>query len=121
MKDYLVCIDSDGCAIDSMECKHRHCFGPYIIGVWHLEQWKDAILNRWNEINLYSLTRGINRFLGLEMMLREVDGIYCTIDGLSQYSQWCKETKTYSNAAVKEQIEQGHIPSLKWSLIGQIV
>ena len=107
MKDYLVCIDSDGCAIDSMECKHRHCFGPYIIDVWHLEQWKDAILNRWNEINLYSLTRGINRFLGLEMMLREVDGIYCTIDGLSQYTQWCKETKTYSNAAVKEQIEQG--------------
>ena len=87
MKENLVCIDSDGCAIDSMECKHRLCFGPYIIDVWHLEQWKDAVLNRWNEINLYSMTRGINRFLGLEMMLSEVDTACCKIDGLAAYSQ----------------------------------
>lgn len=119
MKDYLVCIDSDGCAIDSMECKHRLCFGPYIIDVWHLEQWREALLNRWNEINLYSLTRGINRFLGLEMMLREVDAAYCKIDGLPSYSKWCKETNTFSNAAVKEQIERGAHPIfemvLDWS------
>jgi len=107
MKEYLICIDSDGCAIDSMECKHRHCFGPYIIDIWHLEQWKDEILNRWNEINLYSLKRGINRFLGLKMILCEVDASYCRIDGLSHYVKWCEETRTYSNAAIKEQINQG--------------
>ena len=29
--DYLVCVDSDGCAMDTMDCKHIHCFGPCII------------------------------------------------------------------------------------------
>ena len=119
MKDYLVCIDSDGCAIDSMECKHRLCFGPYIIDVWHLEQWKDAILNRWNEINLYSITRGINRFLGLEKILGEVDAACCKIDGLAAYSRWCKETATFSNAAIQTEIDKGTHPIfemvLDWS------
>jgi len=119
MKDYLVCIDSDGCAIDSMECKHRHCFGPYIIDVWQLEQWKDAILDRWNEINLYSMTRGINRFLGLEMMLSEVAAAYCPIDGLWHYSRWCREIDTFSNAAIQKQIDLGIHPIfekvLDWS------
>ena len=119
MKEYLVCIDSDGCAIDSMECKHRLCFGPYIIDVWHLEQWKDAVLNRWNEINLYSMTRGINRFLGLEMILSEVDTAYCKIDGLAAYSRWCKKTATFSNAAIQTEIDKGTHPIfemvLDWS------
>ena len=119
MKKHLICIDSDGCAIDSMECKHRLCFGPLIIDVWHLEQWKDEILNRWNEINLYSQMRGINRFLGLEIMLSEVDSTYRKIDGLFFYSRWCKETTTYSNTAIEEQIRMKTHPIfelvLNWS------
>ena len=116
MREYLVCIDSDGCAIDSMECKHRLCFGPYLVDVWRLTPWKDVILNRWNEINLYSLTRGINRFLGLDMMLTEVDAQYCHIDGLSSYSNWCKTADTFSNAAIQEQIEQGAHPIFRMVL-----
>ncbi|MGM9602296.1 MAG: HAD family hydrolase [Faecousia sp.] len=119
MKQYLVCIDSDGCAVDSMEIKHRRCFGPYIVDVWHLEPWKEDILTRWNHINLYSMTRGINRFLGLEKMLSEVDAAYCRIDGLSDYSKWCRETSTYSNTEIQKQIEQGAHPIfgkvLAWS------
>lgn len=119
MKQYLVCIDSDGCAVDSMEIKHRRCFGPYIVEVWQLEPWRDAILTRWNEINLYSMTRGINRFLGLEKMLSEIDAAYCKIDGLADYSRWCRETSAYSNAEVKKQIERGAHPIfgkvLAWS------
>ena len=119
MKDLLVCIDSDGCAIDSMECKHRRCFGPFMVEVWHLEAWKAPLLERWNRINLYSMTRGINRFLGLEMILREVDETCCRIDGLGDYSRWCGETATFSNAAVQEQIDRGAHPIfaqvLDWS------
>ena len=63
--DYLICVDSDGCAVDTMDIKHFRCFGPCMVEEWNLQEWKDAILERWNEINLYSLTRGINRFLGL--------------------------------------------------------
>ncbi|MGN0519110.1 MAG: HAD family hydrolase, partial [Candidatus Fimenecus sp.] len=109
MKDFLICIDSDGCAIDSMEVKHRKCFGPCMIEIWHLESHQAEILNRWNTINLYSETRGINRFLGLERMLSEIDGKYVQIDGLQAYQSWCKETNAFSNDAVRAQIDKnGH-------------
>ena len=62
---YLVCIDSDGCAIDSMDIKHYLCFGPCMVIEWKLDKWRDQILNRWNEVNLFKKTRGINRFKGL--------------------------------------------------------
>ena len=26
--DYLICVDSDGCAMDTMDSKHMLCFGP---------------------------------------------------------------------------------------------
>ncbi|MGN1307861.1 MAG: HAD family hydrolase [Faecousia sp.] len=119
MKNYLICIDSDGCAIDSMEIKHRRCFGPCIIDVWHLEEWKTPILERWNEINLYSMTRGINRFLGLEKMLAEIHTAYTEIDGLPQYRQWCQTTATFSNAAIEAELRASNHPIfqkvLDWS------
>ena len=64
-KEFLVCVDSDGCAMDTMDIKHIRCFGPVMVEQWGLQKWKKQILERWNEINLYSMTRGINRFKGL--------------------------------------------------------
>lgn len=104
MKDYLVCIDSDGCAIDSMEIKHRRCFGPCMIDEFGLESWRDELLDRWNQINLYSMTRGINRFLGLEMMLAEVSQTHKPIDGLDEYRAWCRRSSAFSNAAVQDEL-----------------
>ena len=45
--DYLVCVDSDGCVMDTMNCKHFHCFGPCMVTEWDLEEWKEEILDRW--------------------------------------------------------------------------
>ena len=72
-KDFLVCVDSDGCAMDTMDIKHFNCFGPCIISEWNLFEFEKEILERWNVINLYSMTRGVNRFKGLAMMLKEID------------------------------------------------
>ena len=33
-KEYLICVDSDGCAMDTMDSKHITCFGPCLIPVW---------------------------------------------------------------------------------------
>ena len=52
--DFLVCVDSDGCAMDTMDIKHIRCFGPCMVKEWKLEAWEGQILDRWNEINLYS-------------------------------------------------------------------
>ena len=75
-KDFLVCIDSDGCAIDSMNIKHINCFGPCMVEEWDLHAWKNEILEKWNCVNLYSLTRGINRFKGLLTALKEINEKY---------------------------------------------
>ena len=31
---FLVCIDSDGCAFDVMEVKHKECFCPATVNDW---------------------------------------------------------------------------------------
>ena len=36
INEFLVCVDSDGCAMDTMEIKHRKCFGPEMIKTWNL-------------------------------------------------------------------------------------
>ena len=63
-QNYLICVDSDGCAMDTMDIKHFRCFGPCMVKEWNLEPWAKPILQRWNQINLYTMTRGINRFKG---------------------------------------------------------
>ena len=48
-KAYLVCVDSDGCAMDTMDIKHFRCFGPCMVAEWGLEEWEHPILDRWND------------------------------------------------------------------------
>ena len=104
-QDYLVCVDSDGCAMDTMDIKHFKCFGPCMVTEWKLEQWQEQILNRWNEVNLYSMTRGINRFLALAVCLEEIDRDLCKIDGIADFCTWAKEANELSNASVKREAE----------------
>ena len=98
--DFLVCVDSDGCVMDTMNCKHFHCFGPCMVAEWGLEAWKEEILDRWNVINLFSMTRGINRFKGLAMALKEIDGKYKKITGVDTLVEWADNAPALSNDAV---------------------
>ena len=98
--DYLVCVDSDGCVMDTMNCKHFHCFGPCMVKEWGLEQWKEEILERWNVINLFSMTRGINRFKGLAMALGEINERYKPIVGIAALQHWTDTAPALSNDAV---------------------
>ncbi len=104
-KEFLFCIDSDGCAIDTMDIKHIRCFGPCMVDEWGLSEWKAPILTRWNEVNLYTMTRGINRFKGLAKALREVHEKYVNIDGIEVLENWVEETNELSNNALKKAIE----------------
>lgn len=119
-KDFLICVDSDGCAMDTMDIKHKKCFGPCMITEWGLEKWENEILERWNEINLYSVTRGINRFKGLAVMLAEINEKITKIDGLDALLTWAENTKETSNASIEKEIEKTNSECLKkalnWSL-----
>ncbi len=118
-KDYLVCVDSDGCAMDTMDIKHIRCFGPCMVEEWGLQQWQDEILARWNEINLYTMTRGINRFKGLAMALREIDAQYIKVEGIDDLLKWVEESPQLSNDAIEKAYEETGNPifakGLAWS------
>ena len=103
--DFLVCVDSDGCAMDTMNCKHFHCFGPCMVNQWRLDQWRGEILERWNQVNLFQMTRGINRFKGLALALTEINGKYTPIPGVAALNEWVKITKALSNDSLKAYIE----------------
>ena len=105
-KDFLFCIDSDGCAMDTMDIKHIRCFGPCMVEEWGLEQWKETILKRWNDINLYTMTRGINRFKGLAMALKEMDASYCKIEGIEELDAWVESSPELSNPALERAIAE---------------
>lgn len=119
-KEYLLCVDSDGCAMDTMDIKHFQCFGPCMVEEWGLNQWKDEILKRWNEINLYSMTRGINRFKGLAMALKEINDKYCPIDGIEILTDWAEHARELSNGALEQELEKQEVAcfrkALNWSI-----
>lgn len=117
-KRFAVCVDSDGCAMDTMNIKHIRCFGPCMVEEWGLEAWRRPILDRWNEINLYSGTRGINRFKGLAMALTEINRQYTPIDGIERLSAWAEEAPELSNDAVGKMVPKHTIfeKALHWSL-----
>lgn len=115
-KDYLICVDSDGCAMDTMDIKHFRCFGPCMVEEWGLEEWAEPILNRWNTINLYSGTRGINRFKGLAMALTEIDKVYRPIEGVAELTAWAEHAPELSNQAIAEAAKTAKGPALAKAL-----
>jgi phosphoglycolate phosphatase-like HAD superfamily hydrolase len=63
--DFLIAIDSDGSAFDTMEIKHKACIIPNIIKHWHLQPICNYVRRAAEFVNLYSQSRGSNRFSAL--------------------------------------------------------
>ena len=121
VKDFLVCVDSDGCAIDTMEVKHRKCFAPEMIKTWNLQENEDYILNLWYDINLYTQQRGINRFKGLVETFKVLrDKNIVEIEDLDTLIEWVETTNELSNNSLMREMEKKDSKSLKmayeWSI-----
>src|SRR5512137_2777641 len=67
-QDFFIGIDSDGCAFDTMEIKHKECFIPNIIKYWNLQAVSKYAREAGEFVNLYSKWRGINRWPALVMV-----------------------------------------------------
>ncbi len=63
--EFFVGIDSDGCAFDTMELKHKECFIPQTINHYNLQGVSKYAREAAEFVNLYSKSRGINRFPAL--------------------------------------------------------
>jgi phosphoglycolate phosphatase-like HAD superfamily hydrolase len=66
--EFFVGIDSDGCAFDTMEIKHKECFCPNTIKWWDLQPVSKYAREAVEFVNLYSKWRGINRWPALVMV-----------------------------------------------------
>lgn len=115
-KDFLVCVDSDGCVMDTMDIKHNLCFGPCMADEWNIRQNREAVLKRWNEVNLYTMTRGINRFQGLLMVLEEVNSNVQPVKEIEDLRTWVGHARELSNQALAKEIQQRGSGILKKAL-----
>ena len=117
-KNILLCIDSDGCAMDTMDVKHKKCFGPQMIECYGLEEHRTAVQTIWDRINLYSHTRGINRFLGLVATLREIEntGLCKVKKPYDRLSAWTQTSKQLSNPALEAEVNKENDPQLALAL-----
>lgn len=115
-KEYLICVDSDGCAMDTMTIKHEKCFGPCFAEEFGSEEERENILSRWNEINLYEETRGINRFLSCAAILSER---HPQDRNVAEFSEWTRTAEELSESAVGKVAETSKNPvfqkAYEWS------
>ena len=119
-QEFLVCVDSDGCAMNTMEIKHRTCFAPEMIKTWSLFEKEEYILNLWYDLNLYKKTRGINRFKGLSETFKIISKEGIEIEDLDSLINWVDTTNELSNKSLQKEIEKTDSKALKmayeWSL-----
>ena len=84
-------MDSDGCAMDTMDSKHHQAFCPQLIRVYGLEEYAGLITPHWMEVNLYSRTRGVNRFKGLAATMRMLAEHGVRVPGADELCTWVEK------------------------------
>ena len=67
-REFLVCMDSDGCVMNTVRIKHTTVMCPELIRVFALDEQADFITAAWDEINLHTITRGISRFESVRLV-----------------------------------------------------
>ena len=111
--EFFVGIDSDGCAFDTMEVKHKECFIPNIIRYYNLAAVSKYAREAAEFINLYSQWRGINRFPALIMSFDllierpEVLRRHHPIPALTGLRRWVERETKLSNPTLKAEV-RGH-------------
>ncbi len=69
-KEFLIAIDSDGCVFDSMNPKQIIAFHPKIMEFYELWGIESYLREVAEFVNLFSRTRGCNRFIALQHIYR---------------------------------------------------
>ena len=123
---FFVGIDSDGCVFDSMEIKHKECFCPAFINHFGLQPASKYAREVWEFVNLYSRSRGANRFRAVLRALelcaarREIQDRHVDVTRLPGLREWVKRETKLGNPALIKETEATGDPDLKtilgWSL-----
>ena len=120
--EFFVGIDSDGCAFDTMEVKHKECFIPEFVAHFGLAPVSRTAREVAEFVNLYSVDRGVNRFPGylktLDLLADRPEVarrgfVVPRPDGLRA---WIARAATLSNPALAEEVARTGDPDLAAAL-----
>ncbi len=124
-KEFFVGIDSDGCAFDTMEVKHKECFIPNIIRYFGLAAVSRFAREAAEFVNLYSRWRGINRFPALVRTFdlleerREVQARGFKVPKIQGVRDWIGRETKLANPTLAAEVAKTGDPDLalayKWS------
>lgn len=124
-KEFFIGIDSDGCVFDTMEIKQKECFCPNFIKFYNLQRVSKYARETWEFVNLYSKSRGINRFLALLEAVKllgerdEVKARNAAMPDMSALEQWVSTESKLGNPALKRYASRVNDPridlTLSWS------
>ncbi len=123
---YFIGIDSDGCAFDSMEIKQKECFCPAVIKNFDLQAVSKYAREVWEFVNLYSKSRGCNRFLAVPRALellskrKETKARGVTVPALPGLHSWIERESKLGNPALVDEVGRNPDEDLRrcltWSL-----
>jgi len=125
-KDFFIGVDSDGCVFDTMEIKQKEAFCPMFIKHFHLQKISKYARETWEFVNLYSTTRGVNRFKALLRALEllkvrpEVIARNAVFQDMAPLFEWVKKENKLGNPALTKYAAETGNPvldlTLKWSV-----
>ena len=125
-KEFFIGIDSDGCVFDTMEVKHKEFFCPNTIKYFGLFAISKYVRETWDFVNLYSVTRGINRFPALVKVMDllaerpEIQEMGFKLPDMEPLREWTGRETRLGNPVFKEYVKNNPHPSLdpvlKWTL-----
>ncbi len=125
-KDFFIGIDSDGCVFDTMEVKQKEFFIPNAVKHFGLFAISKYVRETWEFVNLYSTTRGINRFPALvkviDMLAQrpEIAELGFRLPDMDPLREWIRKETKLGNPALKEYVKDNPHPALepvlKWTL-----
>jgi phosphoglycolate phosphatase-like HAD superfamily hydrolase len=121
-QEFLVAIDSDGCVFDTMEIKHKECFIPAFINFYELQGVSKYAREAAEFVNLYSKSRGINRFPALVEQLEwlarrpEVKARGVQVPSPKGVIHWIAEESKLGNPTLEKEVAETGDPDLKIAL-----
>ena len=113
-KEFFIGIDSDGCVFDSMEIKHMECFTPMFIKHFNLQAVSKYAREVWEFVNLYSKTRGANRFPALARSLNllrdrsQVKRRKVPVATTEALDEWIGRESKLGNATLAAEVKRGN-------------
>jgi len=124
-KEFFIGIDSDGCVFDTMEIKQKECFCPNFIKFFEMQKVSKFARETWEFVNLYSKTRGLNRFLALIEAVKllgervEVKKRDAIMPDMQPLREWTQKENKLGNPTLEKYITQVDKSvldlTLKWS------